>query len=74
MKYWDRIEVHHNRTIVEKHERVLQGKYKRVTTPGHHRLLIRRNAHQGPSAEEKALSGQSELLDIAEVVHIYLNP
>ena len=63
LKYWGRVEVYHGRIMVSKHERVLQGRYKRITEPGHHRPLTRKNAHQGPSAEEVCLTGRNKTLD-----------
>lgn len=69
LKYWDRVEVYHGRTLAAQHDRVLQGRDKRITTPGHHRPLNRTKAYQGPSTEEKCLLGHSETLDcyIAEL-------
>ncbi len=45
------------------HERMLQGRDKRITDPGHHRPLNSRKAHQGQSNEEKCLVGTSDTLD-----------
>ncbi len=62
-KYWDRVEVYHGRKMVAQHERILQGRDKRSTTPGHHCPLNSTKAHQGPSNEEKCLVGISDTLD-----------
>ena len=34
-----------------------------MTQPGHHKPLFRDRVYNGPSAEEKALLGESEILD-----------
>lgn len=64
LKYWDRVEVYHGRIKAAKHQRALQGRYKRITKPGHHRPLTRKNAHQGPCAEEVCLTGRNKTLDL----------
>ena len=63
LKYWDRVEVYHGRSLKASHKRALVGRDKRVTKPGHHRPLTRKKAHQGPSAEEKSLTGHNKTLD-----------
>ncbi len=63
LKYWDRVEVYHGRNQVASHQRILQGRDKRLTAPGHHRPLHRKKAHQGPSKEEQCLTGHDETLD-----------
>jgi len=62
-KYWDRIDIYHGRQLVASHQRLLQGRDKRVTAPGHHPPLNRKKSHQGKSNEEKFLSGHSPILD-----------
>jgi transposase len=62
-KYWDRIDVYYGRELVAKHQRVLQGRDKRITAPGHHLPLNRKKAFQGKSNEEKCLAGHDPILD-----------
>jgi len=64
LKYWDWVKVYHGRNLVAEHERVLQGRNKRITKPGHHRPLNRKKAYHGPSLEEKSLTGQCKTLDL----------
>lgn len=63
LKHWDRVEMYHGRKLAATHERVLQGRNKRITTPGHHKPLNRKHAYQGPCIEEKTLTGQDDTLD-----------
>jgi len=63
LKYWQRVVVYHNRRLVAEHARVLQGRDKRVTAPGHHAPLCRKKAFQGPSREEYHLTGHCQELD-----------
>ena len=62
-KHWDKVIIYHGRNKVGEHERELTGRDRRITTPGHHRPLTRRKAHQGPCAEENLLTGHDEDLD-----------
>jgi transposase len=62
-KHWDRIEVFHNRKKVAEHARVMDKRDSRVLHVGHHGPTLRERAHQGPSHEEAALLGHSEILD-----------
>ena len=62
-KHWDRIVVVFDHKIVAEHARVIDRRDTSVTHPGHHRPLLREKAHSGPSPEEKALTGESEILD-----------
>jgi transposase len=62
-KHWDRIVVVFDHKIVAEHARVMDRRDTRVTNPGHHRPLLREQAHSGPSPEEKSLTGESEILD-----------
>lgn len=48
---------------VASHPRIIGKRDSRVTQPGHHKPLFRDHAHVGPSTEEKALLGESEILD-----------
>lgn len=63
LKYWDRVAVYHGRDRVAQHDRMLTGRDKRITAPGHHRPLNRKKAHQGASIEEKTLVGHNATLD-----------
>jgi len=62
-KLWDRIEVFFKNQKVADHPRLIDKRETRITTHGHHAPFSRERAHQGPSAEEKALLGQQEWLD-----------
>jgi len=62
-KSWDRIEVFFKNQKVADHPRLLDKRETRITANGHHAPFSRERAHQGPSAEEKALLGQQEWLD-----------
>ena len=48
---------------VASHKRIIDKRETRVTDPGHHKPLFRKQAHAGPSAEEKALIGENDILD-----------
>ncbi|RPJ15015.1 MAG: IS21 family transposase [Deltaproteobacteria bacterium] len=63
LKYWQRVVVYHGRRLVAEHPRVLLGRDKRVTAPGHHQPLCRKKAFQGPSREEQHLTGHHPELD-----------
>jgi len=63
LKHWDFVTVYHGRDLVAKHDRLLTGRDKRITAPGHHRPLNRKKAHQGASIEEKTLIGYNATLD-----------
>lgn len=62
-KHADRVIVIFDHAQVASHARVMDKRDTRVTEPSHHRPLLKQRAHSGPSAEEKALSGESEILD-----------
>jgi len=64
LKHWDRVDIYYGRKLVATHERVIQGRDKRITIPGHHRPLNRKHAYQGPCIEEKTLTGQNDVLDL----------
>lgn len=64
LKYWDHLEIYQGRKMVARHERVMQGKGRRITAAGHHRSLNREKVYKGISAEEKALTGQDKTLDL----------
>lgn len=63
LKYWERVVVYHQRTIVAEHDRELLCRHKRITKPGHHQPLIRKKAHLGISMEEQTLTGTHDVLD-----------
>lgn len=69
LKYWQRVEIYHGRTLVAEHDRELVGRDKRITQPGHHQPLVRSKAHQGISMEEQTLTGEHEALNryVAEI-------
>lgn len=62
-KRWDRIEVLFKNQKVADHPRLLDKRETRITAPGHHAPFSRQRAHEGTSAEEKALLGQQAWLD-----------
>lgn len=62
-KHADRVIVVFAHAQVASHPRVIDKRDTRVTEPSHHRPLLKQRAHSGPSAEEKALRGESEILD-----------
>jgi len=62
-KYWDRVDIYHGRKLVARHQRLLEGRNKRVMAPGHHKPLNRKRAYKGRSNEEKCLVGENQILD-----------
>ena len=62
-KHSDRVQVFFDHKQVASHPRIIGKRDTRLTQPGHHKPLSRDRAHSGPSAEEKALLGESEILD-----------
>jgi hypothetical protein len=68
-KHLDRVVVVFNHKQVASHPRIIGKRESHVTQPGHHGQRFRDRVYRGPSAEEKALMGQSEILDryVAEV-------
>lgn len=64
LKYWQRVMVYHHRRLIAEHPRVLQGRDRRITAPGHHQPLRRKKTFQGPSPEEQHLTGHHPELDL----------
>lgn len=62
-KLMDRVEVFFKNQKVADHPRFLDKRETTVTASGHHLPLHRMRTYEGPSREEKALSGQYEWLD-----------
>ncbi|MFC1835438.1 IS21 family transposase [Thermodesulfobacteriota bacterium] len=62
-KHADRVIVIFDHSQVASHERVIDKRNTKISRPGHHRPLLKKRAHSGPCAEEKALIGESEILD-----------
>jgi hypothetical protein len=62
-KHADRLLVFFKQQNVADHPRLIGKRNGRLTDPGHHPRLTRKYAHRGPSSEEKALRGKTELLD-----------
>jgi hypothetical protein len=62
-KHSEKVEVLFDHKQVASHPRIIGKRDSRVTQPGHHKPLFRDHAHVGPSTEEKALLGESEILD-----------
>jgi transposase len=68
-KHPENVVVVFNHKQVASHQRIIGKRESHVTQPGHHGPLFRDRVYRGPSAEEQALLGQSEILDryVAEV-------
>jgi transposase len=62
-KHGDRVVVVFDHKKVAEHARIMDKRDARATRPGHHRPRLREKAHLGPSPEEMALMGESEILD-----------
>ncbi|MFZ5501727.1 MAG: IS21/IS408/IS1162 family transposase [Candidatus Micrarchaeota archaeon] len=62
-KHSDKVIVLFDHTQVASHPRIIGKRDTRVTSPGHHGPLHRDRVYRGPSAEEQALLGESEILD-----------
>jgi len=62
-KHSEKVEVFFDHKQVASHSRIMGKRDSRMTQPGHHKPLFRDHAHVGPSTEEKALLGESEILD-----------
>ena len=62
-KLMDRIEVFSKHQVVADHPRLIDKRETTVTAAGHHEPLHRERTYNGPSSEEKALTGQHEWLD-----------
>jgi transposase len=62
-KHWERILVVFDNKKVAEHPRIIDKRDTRTVHPGHHSPVSRQNAHRGPSAEESALLGETEVLD-----------
>jgi hypothetical protein len=62
-KLWERIEVFRKNRKVADHLRLMDKRETRVTAAGHHSPLHRQRTHEGPSVEEKLLTGHTEWLD-----------
>jgi transposase len=61
-KHLDIVRVYFKNELVAEHRRLVGTREKRVTLPGHHAPLTRKQ-RSGPSREEKLLRGQTETLD-----------
>lgn len=61
-KHLEIVRVYFKNELVAEHRRLVDVREKRVTLPGHHAPLTRKQ-RGGPSREEKLLRGQSETLD-----------
>lgn len=68
-KHPEKVVVVFNHKQVAGHPRLIGKRESHLTQPGHHGPLFRERVYRGPSAEEKALLGQSEALDryVAEI-------
>lgn len=62
-KHWDRVLIFFQNQKVADHPRLIGKRRGRLTDPRHHQPLTRKKAFEGPSAEEKALCGHTEVLD-----------
>ena len=68
-KHAEKVVVVFEHKQVASHPRLIGRREAHVTHPGHHGSLFRDRVYRGPSAEEKALLGESEVLDryVAEI-------
>jgi transposase len=62
-KHYDKVMVFFDHKQVASHPRIIGKRESHVTYPGHHGPLHRHRVYRGPSAEERALLGESEILD-----------
>jgi hypothetical protein len=62
-KHNERVLVFFDHKQVASHPRIIGKRDTHVTCPGHHGPLLRDRVYRGPSAEERALLGESEILD-----------
>jgi transposase len=62
-KHHERVLVFFDHKQVASHPRIIGKRESHATTPGHHGPLHRDRVYRGPSAEERALLGESEILD-----------
>jgi transposase len=62
-KHPEKVKVVFNHQEVASHPRLVGKREAHVTHPGHHGPLFRDRIYRGPSAEEQALMGESEILD-----------
>jgi transposase len=62
-KHAEKVVVVFNHKEVASHRRLIGKREAHMTHPGHHGPLFRERVYRGPSAEEQALLGESEILD-----------
>jgi transposase len=62
-KQYERVLVFFDHKQVASHPRIIGKRESHATVPGHHGPLHRDRVYRGPSAEERALVGESEVLD-----------
>ena len=62
-KHYESVLVFFEHKQVANHLRIIGKRESHVTIPGHHGPLHRDRVYRGPSAEERALLGESEILD-----------
>lgn len=62
-KHYERVLVFFDHKQVASHVRIIGKRESHVTSPGHHGPLHRDRVYRGPSAEERALLGESRILD-----------
>ncbi|MBC8459370.1 MAG: helix-turn-helix domain-containing protein [Deltaproteobacteria bacterium] len=62
-KSWEHVTVFFKNQKIAQHQRIMDKHNTRVTAKGHHRPFSRYRAHNGPSKEEKTLTGQYDILD-----------
>jgi len=68
-KHAEKVVVVFNHKEVASHPRLIGKREAHPTHPGHHGPLFQDRVYRGPSAEEQALLGESEILDryVAEI-------
>ena len=62
-KHWLKIIIYNKHEKVAEHERILDNRNARSTFVLHHPPIRRKNLHQGPSKEEKLLTGKNDILN-----------
>lgn len=62
-KHAQKVVVVFNHKEVASHRRLIGKREAHMTHPGHHGPLFRERVYRGPSAEEQALLGESQILD-----------
>jgi len=60
--HWNKIKIYHKNRQVAKHQRIVESRHGRVTTPGHHKKIYT-GKKSLPIQEEDSLKGRHDALD-----------